>query len=256
MGEPAASQGYPSAATQGPTAVQEESAENDEEGKRQQRQQEAQLEEAAKQWAASRRSRLHRELRELQHCDSSTRHSRLRALQLELHPDKQPPELREHAKVLFVLVQEEWELEGSRGSKLERQRQEREVQRAREKRAQEEEEERRRQDAARKEEEERRHREAEEAARRQRFAVRRNGMALRYAPHELRGDRELVLAAVQQNGGAMEQASARLRSDRSFLARLQGNGRALQFTDEKMRSKVEDAMFDDAFGSWFRTVVQ
>eukprot|EP00434_Breviolum_minutum_P001110 symbB.v1.2.000970.t1/scaffold39.1/size394969/14 len=37
------------------------------------------------------------------------RRSQLRALQLELHPDKQEPERRTHAQLLFLLVQAKWE---------------------------------------------------------------------------------------------------------------------------------------------------
>ena len=40
--------------------------------------------------------------------------------------------------------------------------------------------------------------------------VAQNGMALEYAAAELKGDREIVLAAVAQNGRALSDAAARL----------------------------------------------
>lgn len=64
---------------------------------------------ASDQWASTRLPRLQRELRDLQRCPPSERKRRLRGLQLELHPDKQPPERRPSAGRLFHLVQEEWE---------------------------------------------------------------------------------------------------------------------------------------------------
>jgi len=52
-----------------------------------------------------------KELIELEHLEPAERRSRLRALQRELHPDKQPPELRALAQPLFHLVQREWEVD-------------------------------------------------------------------------------------------------------------------------------------------------
>ena len=43
------------------------------------------------------------------------------------------------------------------------------------------------------------------------------GRALQYAPAELKGDRELVLAAVKSFGGALEFASQRLKADREVV---------------------------------------
>lgn len=60
-------------------------------------------------WAAERIERLRSELHGLDRCSLSERRAHLRRLQLELHPDKQPPERREHAQPLFHLVQREWE---------------------------------------------------------------------------------------------------------------------------------------------------
>merc|ERR1712187_527684 len=64
-------------------------------------------------WAAVRMEKLRQELIELDKCDHPERKKGLRRLQRELHPDKQPPELRVHAQPLFHMVQREWELLGS-----------------------------------------------------------------------------------------------------------------------------------------------
>jgi len=64
-------------------------------------------------WAAKRFESLQRELEELRSLEEvGARRRRLRALQLELHPDKQAPEYRLHAQSLFRLVQQEWEQAG------------------------------------------------------------------------------------------------------------------------------------------------
>jgi len=46
--------------------------------------------------------------------------------------------------------------------------------------------------------------------------VQRNGMYLRFASKELRGNREIVLAAVRENAHALEYATKRLRKNRDF----------------------------------------
>lgn len=62
------------------------------------------------QWVSTRLKQLQRELSELRsHCALRERKKRLRSLQLELHPDKQPPEMRSHVQPLFLLVQQGWE---------------------------------------------------------------------------------------------------------------------------------------------------
>mmetsp|Transcript_20293 Transcript_20293/g.56367 ORF Transcript_20293/g.56367 Transcript_20293/m.56367 type:complete len:585 (+) Transcript_20293:35-1789(+) len=65
-------------------------------------------------WAAERMERLRKELIELDRCSPGERKKGLRRLQRELHPDKQPPELRVFAQPLFHLVQREWEVDASR----------------------------------------------------------------------------------------------------------------------------------------------
>ncbi|CAE7751538.1 fhkC, partial [Symbiodinium sp. CCMP2456] len=60
-------------------------------------------------WASTRMAQLRQELRGLRGLSTSARKAHIRALQLELHPDKQPEERRQEAKRLFLLVQSEWE---------------------------------------------------------------------------------------------------------------------------------------------------
>ena len=59
------------------------------------------------------------------------------------------------------------------------------------------------------------------------FAVRRNGFALRFATPELRGDRDIVIAAFDENSWAVQYASwPLLDSDIGFaLPVLRGVGR-------------------------------
>eukprot|EP00971_Amphidinium_carterae_P145958 2893094-Amphidinium_carterae.1 len=45
-------------------------------------------------------------------------------------------------------------------------------------------------------------------------AVRRDGLALKFAAEALKGDREIVLAAVQENGYALQHATEALMADR------------------------------------------
>ena len=60
-------------------------------------------------WLESRMARLQRELREIDLLPVSAKKSRLRKLQLELHPDKQHERIRAKAQQLFLLVQGRWE---------------------------------------------------------------------------------------------------------------------------------------------------
>lgn len=61
-------------------------------------------------WANERMAKLRKELIEIDKLPHTEKRTKLRALQRELHPDKQPPELRVHAQPLFHLVQKEWEV--------------------------------------------------------------------------------------------------------------------------------------------------
>eukprot|EP00931_Biecheleriopsis_adriatica_P067012 TRINITY_DN4121_c0_g1_i1.p1 TRINITY_DN4121_c0_g1~~TRINITY_DN4121_c0_g1_i1.p1 ORF type:complete len:1501 (-),score=431.44 TRINITY_DN4121_c0_g1_i1:79-4581(-) len=61
-------------------------------------------------WADERLPRLQDQLAQIRLLHSrGARKAKLRSLQLELHPDKQPPERREQAQSMFLLVQKEWE---------------------------------------------------------------------------------------------------------------------------------------------------
>lgn len=61
-------------------------------------------------WAAERMQKLRKELQALDGKSHAERRFALRQLQRELHPDKQPPEMRSHAQPLFMMVQKEWEI--------------------------------------------------------------------------------------------------------------------------------------------------
>lgn len=60
-------------------------------------------------WAVDRLKLLQIELQDLRQSTLTNRKRRIRSLQLELHPDKQPPERQKSASALFLLVQAEWE---------------------------------------------------------------------------------------------------------------------------------------------------
>ncbi|MBD97598.1 hypothetical protein CL648_02200, partial [bacterium] len=66
-------------------------------------------------------------------------------------------------------------------------------------------------------------------------AVRQDGYALEYASEELKGDREVVLEAVKQDGYALEHASAELKGDREVvLEAVKQDGRALQYASAEL----------------------
>ena len=75
-------------------------------------------------------------------------------------------------------------------------------------------------------------------------AVRQNGLALQYAPENLKADSAIVLAAVQQNGEALLYAPEALKTDSKIvLAVEKQNQRALQgvpqeSTSESRRDRV------------------
>ena len=60
-------------------------------------------------WAEARMKQLCVELDELRPLPPEIRKRKLRDLQRELHPDKQPVELKLHSQPLFHLVWREWE---------------------------------------------------------------------------------------------------------------------------------------------------
>ena len=51
-------------------------------------------------------------------------------------------------------------------------------------------------------------------------AVRQNGLVLRFASAELKGDREVVIGSIKQNGDALEFASEELKGSKTDLAQI------------------------------------
>ena len=94
----------------------------------------AEADRAAAQWAQERRTRLLGELLIVDFCGGSERRTRLRALQLELHPDKHDRARQPYAQEMFLLVQSRWE-EDEKGRK---QRKQAEARRQEEQQAEEE----------------------------------------------------------------------------------------------------------------------
>ena len=74
------------------------------------------------------------------------------------------------------------------------------------------------------------------------------GRALQLASAELRGDREVVLAAVRECGAAISFASNELKADRDVaVAAVREDGRALHWVSEDLqndRELVKEAMLD------------
>jgi hypothetical protein len=71
-------------------------------------------------------------------------------------------------------------------------------------------------------------------------AVTQNGGVLRYAPMELRADKEVVLAAIAQNGDALLDAPAMLRADKEVvLAAVAWNGDLLRYASMELRVDKE-----------------
>merc|ERR1712136_388151 len=64
-----------------------------------------------------------------------------------------------------------------------------------------------------------------------------NGVALEFAPAELRGNRDIVLAAIEQNGEALRHASAELRSDREVVLKaIVDSEWALAYAADELRT--------------------
>ena len=133
-------------------------------------------------WLSNRMARLQQELREIDQLAPGARKGRLRKLQLELHPDKQPERLRAKCQRLFLIVQGRWEAheaslqreasqksqeeERARAAREERQRRQRsQEERQRKHREEQEREQREAKKRQEKEEEDKRRRNAESRAR-------------------------------------------------------------------------------------------
>ncbi|CAE7370560.1 truC [Symbiodinium natans] len=71
-------------------------------------------------------------------------------------------------------------------------------------------------------------------------AVARDGSALQFAADALKGDREVVLAAVEHDGWALEFATDALKGDREVVrAAVEQDGWALEFAADEMRGDRE-----------------
>jgi hypothetical protein len=68
-------------------------------------------------------------------------------------------------------------------------------------------------------------------------AVKKSGLALRYASEDFKKDREIVLKAVKNHGYALDYASEDLKNDREFiLEAVKSNGWALQYAWEGFKN--------------------
>ena len=81
----------------------------EERGRKEEREKEMKEEREDQLWLEERMARLQSELREIDRLPPGVKKGRLRKLQLELHPDKQPERIRAKAQQLFLLVQGKWE---------------------------------------------------------------------------------------------------------------------------------------------------
>jgi hypothetical protein len=71
-------------------------------------------------------------------------------------------------------------------------------------------------------------------------AVTNEGMTLKFASPELKSDKEVVLASVKQNGSALEFASLELKSDKEVvLAAVTNKGMALEFASPELLANKE-----------------
>jgi len=71
-------------------------------------------------------------------------------------------------------------------------------------------------------------------------AVNQRGLALHYTSEELKRDKEVILAAVNQDGRAFEYASGELKGDKEVvLAAVKQNGYALLYASEEMKGDKE-----------------
>ena len=65
-------------------------------------------------------------------------------------------------------------------------------------------------------------------------------MLVQYASKELRGDKEVVLAAVQQNGLLLEYASKEFKNNRTIvLAAVKQNGLALEYASQNIKGDIK-----------------
>uniref|UniRef100_A0A7S3Q6A0 DUF4116 domain-containing protein n=1 Tax=Chaetoceros debilis TaxID=122233 RepID=A0A7S3Q6A0_9STRA len=85
-------------------------------------------------------------------------------------------------------------------------------------------------------------------------AVTQDGYALQCAAEELKGDREVVLAAVThngQNGRALKYAAEELKGDREFmLAAVTQDVRALEYAAEELKGDREFVLAAMNLNGW------
>ena len=71
-------------------------------------------------------------------------------------------------------------------------------------------------------------------------AVQQHGSSLEFADDSLKGDREIVLAAFQQDGDSLKNADDSLKGDRDIvLAAVQQHGHSLQYADDSLKGDRE-----------------
>ena len=84
------------------------------------------------------------------------------------------------------------------------------------------------------------------------LAVQRDGGALRFASSKLQADVDLVIEALRQDGKAIVHAAPEVRSDRKLHAAMKGNSEVLRFLgfDSRDRLSTEQELFDTYMGTW------
>ena len=76
--------------------------------------------------------------------------------------------------------------------------------------------------------------------------VKRNGLALQYAPPKLRNDLNLVYEAVTQNGLSLQYASENLRDDREVVIKaVTQNRQAIEYASPELRADREIVIVAD-----------
>ena len=202
-------------------------------------------------WLAGRMAKLQQELRDIDLLAPAARKGRLRKLQLELHPDKQPERLRAKCQKLFLIVQGRWEAHeaglqreaNQRSQEEERARAARE-ERQRRQRSQEERQRKQREEQEREEREARKRQEREEEEKRRRNAESR----ARQAEDELRRFKE---AAAKQRSkqrsadesGCPDNSKAQPKKDPKRDDDYRNNGLYTQKDNQGTQSTHDDAPF-------------
>jgi len=86
------------------------------------------------------------------------------------------------------------------------------------------------------------------------LAAKHGPRALQYADERLKGDREVVLAAINQNGSTLEYANPKFKRDRDVvLAAVRRCGSALKYADPSLKCDKEVVKAAVAQSSWALT---